>query len=393
MKTINATKSQKPRIKMRVVDWWQEDTEANFYDNPFIKLLGAKYDVIYAKKPDFLLCGPFGFKHFEYECVKIFYTGENVRVDWNFMDYGMGFDYMDFGEQYLHLPLHFFCNYDFEHRNLNARTKFCAYIVRHSGANECGKSGGLRDRFYDKLSAYKRVDSGGGWRNNIGHSVENKHEWIQGYKFNICFENSSYPGYLTEKLFDAYNAGCIPIYWGDTSLRVGFDGESYARNGGGTIPAENYNPNNHESIDTRIPKISPHLLDYKINPKAFINAHNFANLDALVEEVKRIDNDNKAYESMRNEPIFLDNFNPKDFYEKKILDFFDNIFSQSPNLAFRRGEGLILYGYRNSIAKINKYDKYESLGTDALNIARFYDRIHKSTQRFRRKLKFWRTKN
>ena len=93
---------------MRIVDWWQEDTEANFYDNPFIKLLGAKYDVIYAKKPDFLLCGPFGFKHFEYECVKIFYTGENVRVDWNFMDYGMGYDYMDFGEQYLHLPLHFF---------------------------------------------------------------------------------------------------------------------------------------------------------------------------------------------------------------------------------------------------------------------------------------------
>lgn len=233
MKTINATKSQKPRIKMRVVDWWQEDTEANFYDNPFIKLLGAKYDVIYAKEPDFLLCGPFGFKHFEYECVKIFYTGENVRVDWNFMDYGMGFDYTDFGEQYLHLPLHFFCDYDFECRNLNARTKFCAYIVRHSGANEWGKSGGLRDRFFDKLSAYKRVDSGGGWRNNIGHSVENKHKWIQGYKFNICFENSSYPGYLTEKLFDAYNAGCIPIYWGDTSLRVGFDGESCARNGGG----------------------------------------------------------------------------------------------------------------------------------------------------------------
>ncbi len=162
---------------------------------------------------------------------------------------------------------------------------------------------------------------------------------------------------------------------------------------GGASPAENYNPNNPKSIDTRIPKISPYLLDYKINPKAFINAHNFPNLDALVEEVKRIDNDNKAYESMRNEPIFLDNFNPKVFYEKKILDFFDNIFSQSPNLAFRRGEGLILYGYRNSIAKINNYDKYESLGTDALNIARFYDRIHKSTQRFRRKLKFWRTKN
>lgn len=34
------------------------------------------------------------------------------------------------------------------------------------------------------------------------------------YKFSLCFENTSFPGYITEKIFDCFVAGCIPIYWG-----------------------------------------------------------------------------------------------------------------------------------------------------------------------------------
>jgi hypothetical protein len=30
----------------------------------------------------------------------------------------------------------------------------------------------------------------------------------------ICFENSSLPNYLTEKVYNAYSNGTIPIYWG-----------------------------------------------------------------------------------------------------------------------------------------------------------------------------------
>ncbi|MGX2982397.1 glycosyltransferase family 10 domain-containing protein [Helicobacter sp. 23-1045] len=215
------------QIKMKVIDWWDADTEENFYKNHIIKILRQKFDIVRSDDPDFVLCGPFGNRHFEYECVKIFYTGENVRVDWNLMDYGIGFDYMDFGDRYLHFPLFAFYQDGKKERVLGKREKFCSYLVRHSGAFLWGEFGGFRDRFFDKLSEYKRVDSGGNWRNNIGGSIdsngkswmENKQKWLQSYKFNICFENSSAPGYLTEKLFDAYNAGCIPIYWGDTSLR------------------------------------------------------------------------------------------------------------------------------------------------------------------------------
>jgi hypothetical protein len=38
---------------------------------------------------------------------------------------------------------------------------------------------------------------------------------MQKYKFCICYENASYPGWLTEKMLDAMFAGSVPIYLGD----------------------------------------------------------------------------------------------------------------------------------------------------------------------------------
>jgi hypothetical protein len=34
------------------------------------------------------------------------------------------------------------------------------------------------------------------------------------YRFAICFENTAFPGYVTEKIFDSFVAGCIPVYLG-----------------------------------------------------------------------------------------------------------------------------------------------------------------------------------
>jgi alpha(1,3/1,4) fucosyltransferase len=41
-----------------------------------------------------------------------------------------------------------------------------------------------------------------------------KKEIFEKYKFAICYENASVPGYITEKIFDCFFSGCIPIYWG-----------------------------------------------------------------------------------------------------------------------------------------------------------------------------------
>jgi len=45
--------------------------------------------------------------------------------------------------------------------------------------------------------------------------VAAKNEILKNYKFSICFENSSNEyGAITEKIFDCFAAGCVPIYWG-----------------------------------------------------------------------------------------------------------------------------------------------------------------------------------
>ena len=45
-------------------------------------------------------------------------------------------------------------------------------------------------------------------------TCKDKIKTISAYKFTICFENVSYPGYVTEKIIDCFVAGVIPIYLG-----------------------------------------------------------------------------------------------------------------------------------------------------------------------------------
>ena len=48
-------------------------------------------------------------------------------------------------------------------------------------------------------------------------TVYSKSEVLDRAKFSICYENArGSPGYLTEKIFDCFTSGCIPIYIGTT---------------------------------------------------------------------------------------------------------------------------------------------------------------------------------
>ena len=43
---------------------------------------------------------------------------------------------------------------------------------------------------------------------------------LKNYKFSICYENTkNIIGYITEKIFDCFAAGCVPIYWGATNVK------------------------------------------------------------------------------------------------------------------------------------------------------------------------------
>jgi hypothetical protein len=69
---------------------------------------------------------------------------------------------------------------------------------------------------------------GGGWQAARRHNgrigrilfardpeeCEDKLATISNYRFTVCLENCEYPGYLTEKIFDAMLAGTVPVYLG-----------------------------------------------------------------------------------------------------------------------------------------------------------------------------------
>jgi hypothetical protein len=50
-------------------------------------------------------------------------------------------------------------------------------------------------------------------------SVERKKPILEKYFFAICYENTkNLPGYITEKIFDCFFAGCVPIFWGANNI-------------------------------------------------------------------------------------------------------------------------------------------------------------------------------
>lgn len=54
---------------------------------------------------------------------------------------------------------------------------------------------------------------------NYHGSVVSKYETYAQYDFSLCFENLLMSGYITEKIFDCFYAGVIPIYKGATDIQ------------------------------------------------------------------------------------------------------------------------------------------------------------------------------
>lgn len=48
--------------------------------------------------------------------------------------------------------------------------------------------------------------------------VKSIRDTLKKYKFVICFENSGFPGWITERIFDCFLSGCVPVYLGDTNI-------------------------------------------------------------------------------------------------------------------------------------------------------------------------------
>jgi len=58
--------------------------------------------------------------------------------------------------------------------------------------------------------------------------VSDKSLTYQKYRFSICYENArDFPGYISEKIFDCFFAGCVPVYWGASNTSEHIPNDCY----------------------------------------------------------------------------------------------------------------------------------------------------------------------
>ena len=281
----------KRKIYVKYMDFWPAFVVDNFDVH---KILLEKYEVIFTEQPDYIVFSEFGGENRYFNCVKLFLSIENRDPDFSITDYAIGIHYInDRGDRYFRKPtevhqlsaIYSIYNVTQTYRIDIKNKKFCSFVV----SNPAGEA---RNKFFHKLSEYKRVDSGGSHLNNIGGRVENKKEFLKNYKFNICFENSKTQGYISEKLSDAFEAGTIPIYYGDdTVLEL-------------------------------------------LNNKSYIHIKDESEFDEKIELIKKIDQNDTLYEQMIKEKIVIDDSRyPKEL--QKYKDFIYHIFDQDIEKARR----------------------------------------------------------
>lgn len=214
--------------KIAFSDFWQKfEPETHF----LFTLLNENFEVelvLPNENPDILIYSIFGDQHlFINAKIKVFYTGENDVPDFNKCDYAISFQHLSFGPRHLRLPL--FATYDSyqqlrqqPHQAGSFDRDFCSFVV--SNGHCCDP---IRTEFFEKLSKYKKVSSGGKYANNIGGPVDDKFEFLRKFKFNIAFENSMVDGYTTEKIVDAFLCRTVPIYWGNPRINLDFPNDCY----------------------------------------------------------------------------------------------------------------------------------------------------------------------
>lgn len=263
-------------------DFWPElDPDNNIFVNTLRKIIPVEIRPV---KPDLVFFSYYGKSHFKYRCPKVFYTGENYRPDYNACDFSISFDY-PVTERNFRLPLYplygdvyELCKPKDAESILKSKTKFCNFVV----SNPQGKE---RNKFFKQLSNYKKVDSGGRFMNNIGHRVTDKNAFVQQYKFTLAFENSSYPGYTTEKIFQPMMVHSMPVYWGNPLIQLDF------------------------------------------NTKSFINVIDYPDFESAIEEVIALDKHDDLYLQYLRQPYFLNNQPNEYVLKENLIKFLSNIIS------------------------------------------------------------------
>jgi len=280
-------------IKIKFTDFWPDFIDNN---NFIFNILSEQFNIDISDEPDYVFYSSFGHEHLKYNCIRVFFTGENQTPDFNICDYAMGFHNIIFDDRYMRLPLYFLYDDDLKlaskkhiisQQEIDSKDKFCNFVYSNSNAHP------FREEFFHALNKYKLIHSGGRHLNNIGGRVENKFDFQKTSKFTIAFENTSTPGYSTEKIIQAFSAKTIPIYWGN-----------------------------------------PNIAD-EFNPKSFINCHLYNSTEDIIKTIQEIDNNDSLYKEMLEEPIHTQHADLHSHIGQITAEFLYNI-TKKGKLAYKR---------------------------------------------------------
>lgn len=252
------------------------DTD-RFIHPAFLRMVSERWPVIVDEaSPEIVVFSVYpGYDFLRYpDAIRLFLTEENVLPDLNLVDFAFGYADLKFEDRYMRLPNYFFFdtygalfNKIAPKDEVYRKTRFCNYIYSNPAPHP------MRQQLFTELSAYSHVHSHGTHLRNAeplqtATGVEGWHkakiEILRQYKFTIVCENSSSPGYTTEKIVDALAADTIPIYWGNPHVKRDF------------------------------------------NPERLIDVHSYPSLDAVVQCVKQLNENPGHFQEVLEKPIFTE---------------------------------------------------------------------------------------
>ncbi len=231
------------------VNWWSEDPR----DDWFVRFIYHYFPNVDKEIRFYSVFGPGRRLKDNFKGTKIFYSGENlekhneyeglvkresVETYWRYRVYHYG----DYAVNKVHLSLGMGHDVDsekyfrFPEWILFTFAPESSYKDIQDRINEINESRplkdskgivllashddyGTRERICRDIEKIFPITYAGKWRNNSSDLWMNygndKQLYLKNFKFNICPENVDANGYCTEKIFDAFLAGSIPIYHGD----------------------------------------------------------------------------------------------------------------------------------------------------------------------------------
>jgi hypothetical protein len=307
------------KVSIGFARFWAGATAGELIDTILIDLK-PYFEFEVSDSPQVLLYGPYSGAMPTGRFIKVFIGCENVRPIMSECDWAFGVLH----PEYMNHPRYMrFARWgDDSHlvqkdsnwaQVLQAKTRFCAFLY----SNICP----YREAFFRALSAYKHVDAPGRAMNNMPGidpipgqiDWKAKIEFLRAYKFVIAFENSSAPGYNTEKLTHAIEADTMPIYWGDPEIGRSFNtgrfinAHDYLPKPRHLLPRLPYAPYSIRNIGapTFLQRVSRRINGYASEYEQRIWAA--AGFDALVARVAALDRDDDLYLRHLRQPFLVGN--------------------------------------------------------------------------------------